>query len=86
MFPCDKQIVWAVSSNPGGVSSLGDLGVETWSRTTSEGRCLGKLLVGRLDLECQVPEVGSGEPVKVPELRTLESWLLCAGWFGDIST
>ena len=47
---------------------------------------MGKLLVGRLDLECQVPEVGSGEPVKVPELRTLESWLLCAGWFGDIST
>lgn len=35
---------------------------------------MGKLLVGRLDLGCQVPEVGSGEPVKVFELRTLESW------------
>ena len=30
--------------------------------------------------------MGIGESVKVLELRTLESWLVCAGRFGDIST
>lgn len=56
------QADWAVGSNHSRVPLLwpGNLEVDTLSRTTSEGRHLGRLLEGRLDLECQVKEVGVG--------------------------
>lgn len=63
--PWPKQIVWVVRSHHSGVLPLwpGSLGVNTLSKTTTEGGQLGELLGGRLDLECQVKEVGSGEPL-----------------------
>lgn len=65
-----QQSLWAVSWSHSWVPPLWprSLGVPC-IKPPSKGGHLGELLEGRLGLECQVKDMGSGELLKVLELR-----------------